>query len=367
MKKVPLPNSLKVFITVNSGLEELALQEVQELLGIKGKKDLGLILVEVKQKEDLLKLIIQGQTFKKVVLCIDQQKEIDLFQFEKVSWNWRDFLSPELSLKISVEQVKGNDNRLQIARKVMGKMFAFIETSLRFTPKIELKHPDAEILIVKGEEEYFLGLDLCGKELNSRAYRVFPNQASFKGDLAYYFVRLSEFKKGEKLLVGYVKDGTLAIEAALYTLGMPVSSKDNLSWNRFPGTRDLELNLEKKVAPLVYGFDESQQNITAAKKNAAIAKLREQVQLSRYALDELELKYEEGQFDRAIVQITTKDEEKLNEIFYQVTPLVKSGGSLLLITRKGLEISAPSKFKLKMETELQRGDSFYKLWLLEKK
>lgn len=366
-RKVVLPSKMKAFVTVNSGLEELALQEVQELIGVKGKVSPGIVLFEVKKKEDLLKLIVSGQSFKKVVLFIDQQKEVEKFYLEKSSIPWKDFFIPEISLKVTVEQVKGNDNRLEISRKVMGKLFGIIKEKFNFVPSIELKKPDAKVLIVKSGEEYLLGLDLCGKELNSRAYRVFPNQASFKGDLGYYFVRLSGFKKGEKLFVGYVKDGTLAIEAGLFSFELPVTSVAGLSWNKFPGTREIELKLEKVNSAQIYGFDESMQNIIAAKKNAAIAKVREQVQLSRYALDELELKYEEGQFDRAIVHITTKDEEKLNEIFYQVTPLIKSKGGLLLITRKGLDISAPSKFKLNWEKELQRGDSFYKLWLMEKK
>ena len=189
MKKIP-QNSLKAFVTVNFGLEDLALQEVQELVSVKGKKYPGLILFNVTSKDDLLRLIKHGQSFKRVVLFLDQQKEVENFKLEKCVIEWNDFFTSELSLKITVEQVKGNDNRLQISRQVMGNLFKFIESKLKFTPAIELKRPDADVLVVKSEEEYFLGLDLCGKDLNSRAYRVFPNQASFKGDLGYYFVRL---------------------------------------------------------------------------------------------------------------------------------------------------------------------------------
>ncbi|MEK6938076.1 MAG: hypothetical protein AABX04_03455 [Nanoarchaeota archaeon] len=358
---------MKAFLTVNFGLESLVQQEVQELVGAKGKIFPGLVLFEVKKKEELLKLINFGQSFKRIALLIDQQKEVEKFNLEKSSLEWKEFFTAELSLKINVEQVKGNDNRLGISRKVMGKLFNFIEAKLKFIPRIELKKPEAEILVVKSREEFFLGLDLCGKELNARGYRVFPNQASFKGDLGYYFLRKSGFKAGEKLLVGYVKDGTLAIEAALFANKLVVSNNLNFSWHKFPDLKELELKYEKSDSTLVYGFDESMQNIIAAKKNAAIGKVRDLVQLSRYALDELELKYEAEEFDRVIVQITTKDEEKLNEIFYQVTPLLKSGGSLLLITRKGLDISAPSKFKLSLEEEMQRGESYYKIWRMEKK
>ncbi|MFH0701095.1 MAG: hypothetical protein V2A62_01520 [Candidatus Woesearchaeota archaeon] len=358
---------MKAFVIVNSGLESLAQQEIQELVGAKGKIFPGLVLFEVKKKEELLKLMAFGQSFKRIALLIDQQKEVEKFNLDKSSLEWKEFFTAELSLKITVEQVKGNDNRLVISRQVMGKLFKFIEAKLKFTPKIELKKPDAEIIVVKAGEEFFLGLDLCGKELNARGYRVFPNQASFKGDLGYYFLRKSGFKAGEKLLIGYVKDGTLAIEAALLANKIIVNYNLNFSWYKFMGCKEVELKYEKVDPTLVYGFDESMQNIIAAKKNASIGKVRDLVQLSRYALDELELKYEAGEFDRIIVQITTKDEEKLNEIFYQVTPLLKSGGGLLLITRKGLDLSTPSKFKLVLEEEMQRGESYYKLWRMEKK
>lgn len=358
---------MKAFLTVNSGLESLAQQEVQELIGVKGKVFSGVVLFEVNKKEELLELVTFGQSFKRIALLLDEQKEVDQFSFEKVVFEWKEFFVPELSLKINVEQVKGNDNRLEISRKVMEKLFKFIKTKFKFIPRIELKKPEAEILVVKSGEEFFLGLDLCGKELNARAYRVFPNQASFKGDLGYYFLRKSGFKAGEKLLIGYVKDGTLAIEAALFANRLAVSNNLNLSWHKFPGLKELELRSEKVEATPIYGFDESMQNIIAAKKNAVIGKVKDFVLLSRYALDELELKYEAEEFDRIMVQITTKDEEKLNEIFYQVTPLLKSGGSLLLITRKGLDLSAPSKFKLSLEEEVQRGESYYKLWRMEKK
>jgi len=358
---------MRSFLIVLSGQENLAAQEVEELVGVKAVSSEAVVEFEVQKKEDFLKLLQHGQSFRRILILIDKNKNVDKLDLEKKSFPWLEFISSELSLKVVIENVKGNDNRLILARKVMSKLFRLCEDKLKFTPNIEMKHPQAEIVLCRSGEEYLLGIDLGGKDLNSRSYRVFASQASFKGDLAYYFVRQSGFKPGDKLLVGFAKDGALAIEAGLFSAHSKVSETTELSWAKFPFSKNLEIKAGKSSNVKVAAFDESSQNTIAAKKNIALARLKEIVNFSRYSLDELDVKFSEEEFDRIIFQITTKDEEKLNEIFYQSSYLLKSKGTLLMITRKGLEISTPSKFKLVSEEEVQRGDSYYKLWLLEKR
>lgn len=348
-------------------MESLAIQEVKELIGIKAKGQEVTVEFEVKKKEDLLTLIQRGQSFRRILIFIDKNKQVDKLDLKQDKFPWKELISSELSLKVTIENVKGNDNRLELARKVMGKLFNFCETELKFTPNIEMKKPDAETILCRSGEEYLLGIDLSGKDLNSRAYRVFANQASFKGDLSYYLVRKSGFKSGEKLLVGFAKDGSIAVEAALFANKFIVNEVKGLSWIKFPFSKGIENKEEQVSETIIYAFDESIQNTTAAKKNISLAKVKNYLNFSRYSLDELDVKFSEGEFDRIIFQITTKDEDKLNELFYQTSYLLKPKGTLLLITRKGLEISVPSKFKSVGEEEIKRGDSYNKLWLMERK
>ena len=122
-------------------------------------------------------------------------------------------------------------------------------------------------------EDYFAGIDLFGKELNLRGHRVFAHSASFKGDLAYYFIRKSGFKRGSRLLVGFAKDGTLAIEAGLYDSQIPLLKNINL---KFPAFKELKLPAERKkteqqTSANIFAFDESAQNYTACRKNVQLA------------------------------------------------------------------------------------------------
>ena len=173
------------------------------------------------------------------------------------------------------------------------------------------------------------------------------HQASFKGDLAYYFVRKSGFKPQEKLLVGFCKDGAMAIEAGLFVKKGDTEDK----------------NTENKI----FAFDETQQNVTAARKNAKLAGINEIIEINRCSLDELDVKFTQNEFDGVIFHVTTKDEAKLNELYYQSSYILKKKGSLLLIGRKNWELSISDKFVLKDETEISRGDSITKIWLLKKK
>jgi 23S rRNA G2445 N2-methylase RlmL len=316
---------MKSFILVNSGLEETAQYEVKELMGVSAKVYDSVLEVDVKDYSPLFKL----QSVRRVIVSLgktlDKVEQGDLL---------KNYFSNQKTFKVEVENVKGNEKRLEIAKKVAGLIYEELKKE-NIDPKLELKKPEMLVVVYFNGKDYFLGIDENVEELNSRKYRVFAHSASFKGDLAYYFVQKSGFVSGEKLLVGFCKDGTMAIEAALF-------SKEK-----------------------VYGFDSTRQNVTAARKNAQLAGV--EVDIQKYALDELDVRFSEKEFARLIFQITTKDESQLNEIYYQANYILKKKGTLLLIARPNWEVTVSDKFKLLSEGEVKKGESVHKMWLLEKK
>jgi len=306
---------MKYYALVNSGLEEIA--EIE----IAGKRKVYPNVIEFSSEK------VELQSVRRLLIAIDKYKNLDNLEFPEFAWeNYFD----GKTFKIEVENVKGQENRLVIAKKVAEKIF-----EKKINSKIEFKKPDFLVVVFFNGDNYFIGIDLNIEELNSRKYRVFPHSASFKGDLAYYFVKSSGFKVGEKLLVGFCKDGAIAIEAYKYC--------------------------KEKVS----AFDESTPNFIAAGKNAKIAKA--DLDLRKCALDDLDVKYSENYFDRIILHITSKDEDKINEIYYQAKYILKSKGTLLLIGRENWQFSISDKFKLIEEKMIRKGDSIHKIWLLEKR
>lgn len=364
---------MELFTLAYPGLEEVARQEIEELAAAKVKAGEQLLNFSVNNNEQLFTLIHRSQSLRKVAAFITKFIEVDKIEFSKLNFTWNDYLPKEFSLKVTVENVKGNDNRIELSRKFLGKLFPFLEKELKLVPRIDLKHPDIEIIICRSGKEYFVGIDLCGKELNTRQYRIFVNHAAFKGDFGYYLVRKCGFKSGEKMLVGFAKDGTAAIEAALFANKMIVTPLSlELAYKKIPLFKEIGVkkifDAQKFSTPtLISGFDESNQNMIAARKNSALAKTKELINFTRCALDDLEMRFSGEQFDRIILQITTKDEANLNEIYLQMGALVKPKGTLLILARGGFELPIPGNFKALLEEEFQRGDSKYKIWVLERK
>lgn len=357
---------IHLYLLVNPELEQLCWQEVEEQGSINSKASVSVVECVV-ELSALPSLCYSLQSVQRILIAVSRARAIESLSFEATSWN--DFFPSSCSLKIEVEGIKGNDNRSAIAKRVAEHLFSILEKN-NINATLNFKDPDFVLVVFHNGEEYFVGIDACSQELNAREYRVFPHQASFKGDFAYFFVRKSGFKPGENLFIGFAKDGTLAIEAVLYTSRVPVRSfaRKKPAFKRLPL---FEKVAEGHFTPIhstskIVAFDENSSNCIAARKNAKIAGVFSLLEINHCFVDDLLLKYGDLQFHRMILHLTTKDEDKLNDIYKSLIPLLKTKGTLLCITRKECDLFYPESLLLWEKGELHRGDSTYVYWLLQK-
>ena len=354
---------MQIISLLTPGLETIARQEVQELLNVKATISPGVIEFSAKSKEDILKYLHHAQAPRRILASLGNYKTS--INFKDLKFPWQDFFTPELSFKVEVEGLSGQENRFTLAKKTAGKLFDVLKP---LEPEVNLKKPDILVIIFYNGKEYCVGIDLAGRELNTRDYRLFLHTTSIKGDLAYYFVRKSGFASGEKLLIGFCKDGTIAIEAALFANSLLIH-RNPLSCSQFPGFKTMDYtSTASPPGPItIFAFDQHHSNITASKKNARLARSNKSIEFYQLMLEEISLHYAEHKFNRAIFYLTTLEEDKLNEIFYQVKPLLQSGGTLLLIGREQFQPSAPKEYILKEHSLIEKGGKRYALTLLEKK
>ncbi|MEK6809081.1 MAG: THUMP domain-containing protein, partial [Nanoarchaeota archaeon] len=202
---------MKFVAIVNPGMQELCQQEIKELIGVSGKAFPHTVEFDASLEQGLI-ILYHGQSPRRLIVSLGKYKNIDEIDFNSV--DWKNFVSNS-SFKVEVENVKGIENRLAFAKKVAGKVFASVEKQ-KLALSIDLKKPDFLFLVYFNGKEYYLGIDVAGQELHSRAYRVFTHSASCKGDLGYYFARKTGYKAGNSMLIGFVKDGVIAIETALF-------------------------------------------------------------------------------------------------------------------------------------------------------
>jgi len=318
------------YLLVNEGMEETAQQEVKELFGVRSTLSKQVLefssdpIADPSTIRSARRLLVAVGKFSTDAIALPSQ------------FPWQEHFKSDIRFKVEVENVKGQENRVVLAKKVAGQLFTIFEAK-NISAMLELKKPQLLVVVYYNGSDYFVGLDTNISELTARAYRVFPHSGSFKGDLAYFFVRRSMFKKNDKLLIGFCKDGAIPIEAALFS------------------RREVQ------------AFDPSLQNIIAARKNAQLAGVRDLVKIQKIPLDEVDVKFQKNEFDVLIFHITQKDEDKLNEIYHQAKYVLKAKGKALFIGRERWSPSISDKFILLSQGTVRRGNSAYVFWLLEKK
>ncbi|MEK6901783.1 MAG: hypothetical protein AABX37_05545 [Nanoarchaeota archaeon] len=357
---------MKCYALVTPSMEKVAHQEIQELISVSGEIMPSLIEFDAKTKEDVLTVLYHAQSIRRLLLALGKGKDPPTMTFLPLV---EDIFTPTATCKIDVEYVKGQDNLLALDKTLGQNLFAHLSQQYNLSPSFDLKQPTHHIIMVYTPTEYVVGVDVAGKELNIRDYRVFPHAASWKGDLAYYFLRQSHFDPEKRSLFFFVKDGALPIEAALFAVRKSIQDPNApFAWRNFPLFRGI--NREKSTTSLsikLSAGDESMPNIIAARKNAKLAGIEEYLTINKYALDELDVKFTVQELEYVCFFLTTKDEDKLNELYYQASYILAPTGILFLITRKGFDLSIPSQFILEQRTEFQKGDSVYITWLMRKK
>ncbi len=350
---------MKLYALTSPGLEKTATQEISELINTTPKVLQHAVEFEATTAEEIATIIYHSQSIKRLLLSFGCYNDPSQCQPEA---DWELFFNNGTTFKIDVEHVKDQEQRTIIQKELATKIAEQLKQH-SLPSNIDLKNPTLTLFVYYNQQQYLIGLDLFGRELNNRFYRVFPHSGSFKGDLAYHIIRLSQFQKDEKLLIGFVKDGTLAIEAALFATNKPVQ-EDNLPAIPFFG--NISAKTTEQPAHIT-AFDPSMQNFTAARKNAKLANLSKDITITKRELDELDTHFDNESFDLVIFHITQKDETKINEIYYQTKYILKPGGRLAIITRPSWELSISNAFTLLKKESIPRGEGSSVLWLLQKK
>ncbi len=354
---------METYVLTNPGLEEIAVQELQEKLSITAELKHNIAFFEAEPSK-IAQVARYAQSIRRICAFITTTQEAE--DVDVSSFTWKDFFTQNCSFKLVVENVKGQENRIEIARIIAGNIFDTLKKQ-GINANLEMKQPDFLVNIFWTGKEYVVGIDCTNKELNVRQFRVFPHQASFKGDFAYAMYHYAKSKTGNNVLSVFSKDGVIAIEAALSLNSGSVQQEETaFAYHHFPAFKDVVVeNLDKKEVK-VFACDETRQNIIAARKNATLANVKSLLEVQRYLHDELDTRFSQKEFDSVICQLTTKDESKINELYYQIDYILKEKGILLFITRSTLELSISEKFTLVEKIPFMIGQSQHVLWKLEK-
>ena len=223
---------------------------------------------------------------------------------------------------------------------------------------VKLTHPDIIVYAVATEEGIRIGIDVVGRPLAKRDYRVMLSRRSLKSTVAAATVLYAGAKEGETILDPLGEDGTLAIEAALLlSRTSPLQFCRGFAFEKFPAFAGRDWDAWKKEqnkrGPLqrVTAYGTSLQEMKAIRTNSKLAGVEKDIHATKVTMEWVETKFAKDSIDRIITapipsgkSIPQKHAEKYaDELFYQAEFVLKKNKTMTCITEKPGELLVPAK------------------------
>jgi len=374
---------MKGIVITSRGIEGTASIEISELINAKCEIENGCVIFEVKSLRDLCVLCYRCQSADRVVCLIGSFEFKNFFdEFEKYIIN-SDFSSwfEEINA-VKVECIRHGTHNFKsvdveiktgeiIAKKLRGRNI-----------KIAMSNYEIIFLVYIVDDKCYFGIDFAGFEMNKRGYKIFLHPNSLRGTIAYSLVRESGFRKKDVMLDPFSRDGIIPIEAAFYANDFPQNyyKKDRFAFLQLKIGIDFEKffnNIDKKIKKLearIYGYDHLFKFVDYSKKNAKIAGVDKCINFSRVELEWLDIKFKEGSIDKIITTLPSpknaNSDKIYNEFFYQSNYILKSEGTIALISRIPdfvKKFAEKHNFILSKEKEVWSGEQLLKMLIFKKK
>jgi len=261
---------MKFFATCNKGLEEIAIEEVHELINKKAEKLFEGSIIFEGDESDIIKLNLLSKTLHKIymILLIDKVESLNDIYKKVYEIDWNKYIYQTQTFAIDAERFgKHNFTSMDVA-KVSGQ--AVIDKYLKeknVRLKVNLENPNISIKVILRNDLLIVALNTTGESLHKRWY--FKHFPTLKPSVAASMVIISKTK--ENIIDPFCGVGTIPIEAYHYIQKVP-------NYNRFfefqkfyfldksEYFKILERKIEEKDLK-IFGCDISQEKIKKAKEN----------------------------------------------------------------------------------------------------
>ena len=370
---------MKFLAYAHETFEDSFVRELIKLINIKDAcVNTSCVEFEINEhiKDKISELILYSRTMRRVMILLDKTefKEFEDLKKHYENYFYKRDLNEEFNKIFDDCEFKLADNKIKTfcsrTQKHNNSDFNSMDLDAKIGEyiiennkelKVNLENPDLTIFNLIIDNTVYFGIDLIGKDLSKRDYKVFTLPFSMKSSLVYAIMLkyidddfLKEINK--KLVVNYgMSDGAFLIELAQYISKIsPLKhSYREITLNKYMNL-EKEFDAEKEPIYKIFGLDNNFNTTNFVKKNLALSDVKNIVQLSRLDLTWLDTKYEKKTIDlfftffisRSIV--SSKEIEKYyNDLFYQLEFVLK--GRAIILTSKPnifMDIIKSEKYKL---------------------
>jgi 23S rRNA G2445 N2-methylase RlmL len=341
MKKADSTGKERILVLTDTGCEEACAQEIGRW--VKGAPTIqrNIVMLEATIK-DAAVLGYRLQTARRVLIQItdpiDELEELDARKLELRT----DLIAPGSTFKADGEIV-GNQNF--ITQELIEGVGGWIHAQLQLP--VKLNAPDVLFFAIATDKTY-IGLDVIGRTLSKRDWRIMLSRRSLKATVAASTVVYAGATEKDLILDPLADDGTIAIETALYLTRMsPRFYERNFAFERFPCLKGWEWKQdERKEIQKIIAYAANLQEMKAIRTNSKLAGVEKDIHSTKVTIDWVDAKLEERSVDRIITapiqsgkSLAPQQAAKINEqLFYQAEYIMKKKKSVTCITEKPDEL-----------------------------
>ncbi len=332
---------------------------------------------------DICEFIYTGQSVRRVLAGIADFSFEDLEDISEASeealsnHSLEEWFDEDTSFRILCERLGDHAFSSRDVSVALGDYVVdSVEEELGFQPEVDLDDPDLIIYAYIHDDRAWIGVDLCGRDLSQRNYKVFSHPTSIRGNIAYSLVSMSGFDKEDVLLDPFCGAASIPLEAFYHASRVPVHSQNReLDFvNLFDEEWDdwfRELNSRSDPSGVnIYAFDENLQNLDYGKKNAKAAAVDDFIEFSKLDVEWLDTRLDENEVDVIVTHppqnSQSRDEQVIedvyDEFFYQADFVLNDEGCIvaLMLYTELLEGAAEKHgFEVVERREIRTGDLEY--------
>ncbi len=345
------------------GIEDICALDIKELINSEASIKEGCVVFPVKDSEELCLLTYRSQCCERILSLIgecnqpsDLRKLCEKLDFSQ--WRGKSF---RVSSKIIDNEISSEELNSEVGSYIEGK--------------VDLENPDVIYFVYVVGDQCYLGVDFGGMWLQKRAYRIFHHRSSLRSTIAYALVRLSNYKCGDRILDCFMGNGTIPIEAGLFSLKFPVNyfRKERFAFLKLGIKADVlkDMNIDI-IRQEIYGSDKEWLSVNSAKKNAKIAGINKALSFSRLEVEWLDTKFDKGSVNRIVTHPPRLSKNKngkdivkiYNEFFYQAKFILDKDGTIALVSNQTADLKKSAEkndFRAEIEREVWSGKEKLKI------
>jgi len=388
-------DGMQGIILTEKGLEHTAAVELKELIGADAEEQEQTVLFSARDIQDLCTLCYLSQSANRILSHLatftaakDLAETMKNLGAALKTVDYLPWLEKGITWRVSCERHGMHHYSSIDVEAAAGELIsADIKRKTGKKPRIAMEGARLIFYIFTAHQKGVLGIDLCGKELDKRNYKIFLHPQAIKGSVAYALLRAGGYKKADTLLDPFYGSGTIPIEAALWKTGTSPHyfAKEFLFMKLLPFQKTdfkaffekIDKNIIAEGKKTIFGYDKELRNLKASAKNAKIAGVEKHIDFSKLDIEWLDTKFEKESIHKIITQppqetrnTSRKDLEKTyQELFHQAAFVLKKTGTVtvLMLTPDLLMKQAKAyTFSLRNQTQVFSGKQAYQIMTFQK-